>query len=237
MANRVFEDRLGCWIVPDGAGQVTPKLARLPGLAALGVKDVFLPRQAQPGDFASVRSAGLGAHLWAATDGLSAADYASRFLLDFQRFGSKGAGELNIELSSDPPLKAYMSTAVELIRTVKPHLPLRLNIAPFKAFALPIDLLQSDARLYVCEQAFYGDMSRVAESDALYDLLAWGVPLAKATVCYGAAALVPNASRVEVPWRVVGLGTRWTWSNGAIVGQLRRGVIFQDDLLADVGLL
>lgn len=240
MASRVFEDRLGCWIVPDGAGQVTSKLGRLAGLAALGVKDVFLPRQARPDDFATVRAShGLAAHLWTATDGLSADDYANRFLLDFQRFGSKGAGELNIELPSDPPLKAYMRRAVELIRTRKPNLPLRLNIAPFKAFALPIDLLQSDPRLYACEQSFYGDMSRVAESDALYDLLSWGVPLAQATVCYGGAALVPffRDNLSHGTQRVVGLGTLWTWSSAQRVGSLKRGVIFQDDLLADAGLL
>lgn len=235
MANRVFEDRLGCWIVPDGAGKVAPKLARLPGLAALGVRDVFLPRQAEPGDFQTVRGQGLGAHLWAATDGLAVEDYVNRFLLDFKRLGSRGAGELNIELPSDPPLAAYMRRAVALIRQVKPRLPLRLNVAPFKGFALPVDLLTADAHLYVCEQSFYGDMSRVAESDALYDLLSWGVPLAKATVCYGGAALVPDAP--QPPRRMVGLGTRWTWSNGAVVGSLKRGVIFQDDLLADVGLL
>jgi len=233
VANKVFEDRLGLWIIhPDNLA------SRLPGIAALGVKDVFLPRQVSPGDLKQVRDHGLYAHLWSASNQLSADDYANQVLLDVQRL-KPGAVELNIELPSDPPLKAKIRRAVELIRTRKPKLRMRLNIAPFKAFALPVDLLTSDPNLYVCEQSFYGDMSRVAESDALYDLLSWGVPLAKATVCYGAAALVPVPGRLvgDLEERVVGLGTRWTWSNGAVVGQLRRGVIFQDDLLADVGLL
>jgi hypothetical protein len=232
MADRVFEDRLGLYVIDAG------NLGRLPAIRAFGVKDVFLPRTANPPDVQRVRDAGLYAHLWAATDGLTAQDYANRTLLDIQRL-KPGAAELNLELPSDPPLKAYIRKVVGLLRTVKPNYRFRINVAPFKGFALPADLLQTDPHLYAGEQSYYGDMSRVAESDALYDLLSWGVPLAKATVCYGAAALIPRGapSPPVATSRVVGLGSRWTWSNGAVVGALRRGVIFSDDLMADMGLL
>jgi len=235
VANRVFEDRLGLYVIDAG------NLGRLPQIKAFGggmIRDVFLPRTAAPADLQRVRDAGLFAHLWAATDGLTAQEYANRTLLDIQRL-KPGACELNIELPSDPPLKGYIRTVVKAIRTVRPNYRLRVNVAPFKGFAMPADLLAADPHLYAGEQSYYGDMSRVAESDALYDLLSWGVPLAKATVCYGAAALVP---RPDTPLpatgvRVVGLGSIWTWSNGAQVGALKRGVVFSDDLMADMGLL
>lgn len=230
MANKVFEDRLGLWVITPSNLQ-----SRLPGISAFGVKDVFLPRESDGTHFQQVRDAGLFAHLWEAANQLTVEQYVSQVLADIKRL-KPGAVELNIELQTDAPLKGYIRSAVQMIRKVKPSLRMRINIAPFKGFALPVDLLTSDGNLYVCEQSFYGDLSRVAESDALYDLLSWGVPLTKATVCYGAAALAPE--RAPSPSeRVVGLGTRWTWSDGAVVGALKRGVIFQDDLMADVGLL
>lgn len=230
VANKVFEDRLGLWVInPDSLA------SRLPGIVGFGIKDVFLPRESDLEDLKRVREAGVFAHLWEAANELSVDEYVAQVLADVKRL-KPGAVELNIELKSDPPLKAYIRRAVEQLRKAKPGLRMRINIAPFKGFALPVDLLTSDPNLYVCEQSFYGDLSRVAESDALYDLLSWGVPLGKATVCYGAAALAPT--RAGSPsQRFVGLGTRWTWSDGAVVGTLKRGVIFQDDLMTDVGLL
>jgi len=215
MANRVFEDRLGLWIVNPAN---LP--SRLPGIRAYGIKDVFLPRTADPSDLDSVRAAGLYAHMWAAVDGLSASDYANRTLLDIQRL-APGAVELNVELGADLPLAAYIREVVELIRSKLKSKRLRINVAAWKAFALPGDLLRNDANLYACEQTYAGDMARYSEGDVLANLLDW-IPAAKATLCYGAAGPVPGSSG-----RVCTLPD---------LTRRNRGVIFQDDLGAEVGL-
>jgi len=213
----VFEDRLGLYVINPAN-----LASRLPGIRAFGIKDVFLPRSAAPSDLALVRAAGLYAHMWVAVDGLSARDYANRTLFDIQRLGP-GAVELNIELSADPPLKDYIAEAVSLIRSRRLRLRMRINVAPWKGFALPVGALTSDSNLYACEQTYAGDMSRYSEADAYANMIGWGVPPTKATVCYGAAGPVPGSSG-----RVCTLPDLSRWN---------RGVIFQDDLMAEVGLL
>lgn len=217
MANRVFEDRLGV-IVINSAN--VP--GRVPGFRALGIKDLFFPRTADPAHLAAVRAAGLYAHLWTAVDGLSATDYANRTLLDIQRL-APGACELNIELPSDPPLKQFITDTVRLIRTVRPLYRLRVNLAPWKAFALAGFNWVTDPNLYVCEQNYEGNMDNLlSAADVLQDLLSYGVPPAKATVCYAAHCQVLGSPRLR------------TLPN---LSRVRRGTIFSDDLLADAGLL
>jgi len=225
----VFEDgRIGLWIV--NSDNLTDRLPKIRRFANGMITDLFLPRTATRQSFQFVRDSGFfGCHLWVAVDGLSANDYAQRTVDDIVRLGA-GATDLNIELGQDDKLQPFMRTTLSIIRQTRPNYRLRLNVAPYKGQFVPMDLVQGDPNLYVGEQTYYGDMSRVSEGEALQDLLEWGCPLRKASLVYGAAALVPNG-------RVVGLGTLWTWSNGAIVRGLRRGVIFQDDLMTDVGLL
>ena len=221
MADRVFEDRVGLWVI-------TPANlpARLPAIAAYGggiIRDLFLPRTASLADLALVRAAGLYAHLWAADDDLGAIAYADRTLADVARL-KPGAVDLNPELSADAPLPAYVRTTVERIRAKRPKLRIRLNLATWKAFAFPADLLASDPNLYAAESCYLGNMdARVSEADVLADMLANHVPQAKATVCYGAAGTPPGG------------GDRVCWLPE--LGRLRRGVIFSDDLMAEVGLL
>ena len=218
MANRVFEDRLGLIVV----NPVTPA-SRLPGIRAFGIKDVFLPRTASVADLAAVRAASLYAHLWAAVDGMDARNYAARTLLDVQRLGP-GAVELNIELGSDMPLPDFIREVVTLIRGKRKSLRLRLNIAPWKGFALPADLLASDPHLYAAMQNYEGNMDNLLSAADVYaNLLDFGVPPSKATVCYAAACRVLGS-----PERVRSLPD---------LSRRQRGVIFQDDLMAEVGLL
>lgn len=225
MANRVFEDRPGVWVInpanlPD----------RLPKLEALGLLDVFLPRIAAPEDVALVRAGGCYAHLWVAPDGLNSHDLANRTLLDHARL-KPGAVELNLELSSDVQLPAYIEDVVGLIRSQRKSLRLRVNVAWRKGRFLPIPRLQSDPHLYACEQCYVDppgmSMSPTSPVDALADLLDAGVPPAKATVCYGAAGPVGGTTGPQRVCTVPHGGGWWP----------RRGVIFHDDLMADVGLL
>lgn len=220
MANRVFEDRLGVWVIspanlPD----------RLPKLKALGLVDVFLPRDATPADVARVKAGGCFAHVWAARDGLNASDYANRFLLDNQRLAFGGA-DLNIEGVADAQLGSYIREVVTLIRAQLRHKRLRLNIAPWKGFALPGDLLVSDGALYACEQNYLGNMDELlSPADVLRDMErgALGLTPDKLTVCYAAACRVRGSTE-----RLRTLPD---------LSRMRRGVVFTDDLMAEAGLL
>ncbi len=221
MANRVFEDRLGLWIVnpanlPD----------RLPKIKAFGggiIRDLFLPRSAEPADMERVRGVGLYAHLWVARDGLSATDYANRTLLDIQRL-KPGAVELNIELGSDSPLAAYVIQTVLAIRSRRKSLRMRINVAPWKGFALSRTLLRDDPNLYACEQNYEGNMDNLlSAADVLADMAAGGVPADKSTLCYAAACRV--------------LGSAERLRTLPDLSRRNRGVIFHDDLMAEAGLL
>lgn len=219
MADRVFENRLGVWNITPGNLD-----GRLPALAALGFRDVFLPRTADRGNIATVRAAGLSAHVWSAVDGLSAHDYAFRVLLDADRLGPRGF-DLNVELSSDAALPEYLQTVLGLIRSHRPNLRVRFNLAAWKGFALSRMPWDRDANIYACEQAYSGASmdNLLSAGDVLWDMTAWGVPMERATVCYAAACRV--------------LGSAERLRTLPDLTRLSRGVVFSDDLMHDAGLL
>lgn len=223
------DDRLGLWIVNLAA---LPD--RLPKIrAALGgtITDLFLPHSCTREQLDSVRAAGfVGAHLWAATDGLTAGEYVSRWRSTIARLRFNGACELNIELSSDAALEPYMRTVVGGLRGSYPQRRLRLNVAARKAPFLPVNLLETDPHLYVTEQAAFDSPERsmaalYSFADVMLELLDYGVPAFKASVCYPAACTVGGITGSQ---RVNTIPLGW---------KLRRGVIFQDDLMSDAGLL
>lgn len=220
MANRVFEDRVGLWMIDADRG-----VSRLPAIKAYAgglIRDVFMPRTSSPAHLAAVRAAGLYAHLWIAVDSRSASAMVADTLADVTRLGP-GALELNIELGSDPPLAQYVRDVVAGIRAKRKNLRMRVNLAAWKGFAAPALELAHDPNLYACEQTYLGDMMRVSEGDTYHDLLGYGCPEAKLTLCYGAAGPLPPS------------GVRGCTLPD--LGRRRRGVIFHDDLMADVGLL
>ncbi|MGH8311262.1 MAG: hypothetical protein ACRETX_15890, partial [Steroidobacteraceae bacterium] len=205
------------------------------------ISDVFVPRIAATSDMNLIRStvrpsgAKLRAQLWTVPGGQSAADYAAQVLGDIQRL-KPGVVELNIEVA-DAILHDYIRATVSAIRDKLPSRRLRVNIAPYKGVFLPSDRFQADPNLYAAEQTYYGDMSRVSEGEALLDLVEHGVPPARASLCYGAAGPTGYDSRGP-GWLVARHCTLGTlYYEGTLVRKLRRGLIFQDDLLAEVGLL
>jgi hypothetical protein len=220
VADRVFEDRVGLWIVdPDRGVSRLPALKRYAGGI---VRDVFMPRQATPAHLAAVRNARLYSHLWVAVDGRDAPTMAAETLADVARL-RPGAVELNVELGSDAGLKVFILELVHLIRAQHAKLRLRLNVGLWKAFSLPALELEHDPNLYACMQTYRGAMERASEADVYFELLGYGVPAAKATLCYGAAGPVPPQGN-----RVCTLPD---------LSRRNRGVIFHDDLMVDVGLL
>ena len=217
----VFGDRrLGVWNIspanlPD----------RLPKFRAYGITDVFLPRTATTVDVKRVRDAGYFVGLWEAVNGRTAGAMAIAVVADLRRLGV-GPADLNVELPTDAALEPYMRALVSSIRAPMPSRRLRLNVAWRKGGFLPVDLLASDPNLYACEQGYFGDMELASPADALEDLLDAGVPMGKAAVCYGAAGL--SAGRSSSTETRVGLLPVWA---------PRRGVVFQDDLMAEAGML
>lgn len=214
MGPHVYGDgRLGLWgIDPDRF------VSRAAAIREFGVTDAFLPRTATREHKRAVRAADLFCHLWTAPHNRGPFRLGRESVEDLARIGA-GALELNIELP-DERLPSYIREAVGAVRELKPKLPLRVNIAPFKARFLPVDLFVSDPNLFVIEQAYGGNMEqRFSESDCLMDLLDAGVPLAKCSIMYGAHVGSPVRQRALPDWL------------------RRRSSIYQDDLLADAGYL
>lgn len=224
------DDRLGLWIV--NPANLTDRLPKIAGALAGTITDLFLPPTATAADRTKVLAFGNGRFrgclMYAvARESITPENFAVEVLSDTARIGA-GAADLNVELDGDPArISDYCRRTVARIRQSRPSFRLRLNLAWRKGVAVPVDLVAADPNLYVVEQDYamtFGDMTPTSSADALDDLIAAGVPRAKAAVCYGAAGPVfpPPAPRV------VTLGVGW---------RLRRGVIFQDDLMAEVGLL
>lgn len=218
------DDRLGCWFTPtDAPAAFTAKLRhRLPHVAALGVTDAFLPREASLTDKALVAEARLFAALWERPpSGKTPAQYAAQAIADVDRL-KMGALELNIEGVPDEKLAAFISDTVRPIRQKKPLLRLRINVVPYKGAYLAPRPFIDDPQLYLVVQNFLGNMDRrVAEDHLVRDVVDAGVPAHKVSVMYGAHISPGNAAP-----RVASLPeVRW------------RGSIFSDDLLADAGLI
>lgn len=214
----VFGDgRKGCWFIPSTS--FSDKLRhRAPQVAAIGVTDAFLPREATLADKAVVRDAGLYVALWEGPPhGLSAKEYAARALADLKRLGIS-ALELNIEGVPDAELESFVRSTVSAIRKTRRALRMRINVVPFKGVYLPDDLFVSDAQLYVIVQNYLGNMdTRVAEDEIVRELVDNGIPWAKCSVMYGAHVGSPRVPSLPA--------TRY------------RGSLYSDDLLADAGYI
>lgn len=231
---------VGLWVVsPANLADRLPKIAQLWGGL---ISDVFVPGAATLAQAdairATVRPQGKGklrAQLWAAANQLPVAAYAAGVLADSQRLKA-GVADLNIEVP-DAGLADYVREAVTLIRAERPKFKLRVNIAPTKGFGLVGLPFGNDPYLHACEQDYYGDMSRFSSDMALSDLLDYGVPRDRASVCYGVASPI-GWTGGERPWstqRHFSLGTLYFQAQH--VRNLKHGIIYQDDLLVEMGLL
>lgn len=221
MANRVFEDRVGLWVVDPVRG-----IARRSAIRAFGgglIRDVFMPHHSTAAQLDAIREVGLYAHLWTAADGLSAADLAARTLADVAR-AKPGAVDLNVEGVPDLVLGLYCAELVARIRKRLRSRRLRIVLAPWKGFVVPYLPLATDRALYVCAENYGGNMVELyASEDVAHDLRAWGAPADAVTVMYAAHCRVLGSRERQ---RVLPDLRKW-----------HRGVIFQDDLMADAGLL
>src|SRR3954465_876185 len=225
--------RVGLWV--NSPANLFP-LNTIAGVAGGMFPDVFLPRAATAADMTKVRNttrpdgSKLKAQLYEIPLSSDTPEqFAQRVSDDIVRL-APGVVELDIE-RKDSELPGFIHDTVASLRARRPSFLFRVNVEPFKGWALPIDLLQTDPNLYAAEQTYFGDMSRVSESDVLSDLVGRGVPWSKATICYGAAGPTDlSGSR--------GITLPNVLYQGHFSGRkLSGGMVFTDDLLAEKGLI
>lgn len=217
----VFGDnRMGIWIInnqnlTDKLKHVLPRLRK----AVPFLTDVFLPEEATVLQRSLVRDNNFFSHLYTIPHGRGPNAYADQSAAAHTRLGG-GALELNVEIPDDQ-IRNYVAETVVRLRKTKPKLPVRINIAPFKARYLPVSMIEADPNLYVIEQAYFGNMDgRASEADCLLDLIENGVPVDKSSIMYGVLNGNPRVNSLPSGIR------RW-----------QRGSIYSDDLMLDAGLL
>lgn len=223
------ENRLGLWAIENAS--LTDKLRHVLPRARTplpNLTDIFLPVGAPLAAKDVVRANNFFAHLYLVAHGTSAKALAAQGLSERNRLNI-GALEFDLEGAAVQPdlpkLGAYATELVGEIRKTNPNLPVRLNVPPFKGYALPVALINRDPQLFVIAQAYYGNMDgRLSESDVKDDLLDHGIDEAKVKIHYAVmAGPDPNNRAVVLP--------------GAAYKPLTEGSVYDDDLLIDSGLL
>jgi hypothetical protein len=221
-------NRVGIWAVENA--NLTDKLKHvLPRAKALipNLTDIFLPLSASTAARDVVRQNNFFAHLYCVahdTDAVTLAKLAKAARL---RLGT-GAIEVDLEGAAvqpdKPALASYQRRFVGEIRRTNPNLPLRLNVPPYKGYALDIGQLIDDPQLFVIAQAYYGNMDgRLSESDVMLDLLDFAVPRAKAKIQYAVMTGEPDDRQFVLP--------------GADYKPITEGSVYDDDLLIESGRL
>lgn len=219
-------NRVGLWVasgdnLPDKLRHILPRSRTLiPNLS-----DIYLPIEATSQARDVVRQNDLYAHLYVVANGVPAVELAKQAKARRLMLGT-GAIEVDLEGAAVQPdlpaMAGYAKAFVAEIRRTNPRLPLRLNVPPYKGYALPIQLIIDDPQLFVIAQAYYGNMDgRLSEADVLLDLLDYGVPRAKAQIHY---AVMANEPRTFV-------------LPGADYKPLTQGSVYIDNLLLDSGRL
>jgi len=225
-------NRLGLWIIPNA--NLTDKLIHvLPRLRRANVipnlTDIFLPPEATIGHKDQCRVAGFFVHTYDVVHSVDAVTLAKKMIAKRKALGT-GAIEVDLEGAAvqpdQPALNNYIVAFVREVRRTNPNLPVRLNVPPFKGYALPAALIRDDPNLFVIAQAYFGNQDgRCSEADVILDLLDWGIPRQKIAVMYGVLAdRQPTGDRV------------YALPNPEYK-PLLTGSVFSDDLLLEAGLL
>lgn len=209
--------------------------------------DIFLPRTATLTQMETIRNTirpnnlYMRAQLWMQVDGLSPIELAARINDDISRL-KPGCVEIDVELGNDADLNPYITKLHANLRNgftfngkqyrARPSFLFRIDSGAQKQQFMPASLFKSDPAFYYSPQSYYGDMSPVNYDETLRDAIKAGIPEDKISVCYGAAG--PTGFDPE---RVCTLGTIFYQSQLIGYRRIRRGLVFQDDLMVEVGLL
>lgn len=222
-------NRVGLWVIPNEG--LTAKLAHLLPRVRVPIPnltDIYLPPEAQRSHRDQCREAGFFVHTYDVTRNDAPEVVAARMLKKREELGT-GAIEIDLEgeaVQPDKPnLAAWATKFVGTVRRTNPKLPVRLNVTPYKGFALPVTLINSDPQLFIIVQSYFGNQDgRLSEADVLEDLLDWGIARPKIQIMYPVMAENPQGDRV------------YTLPNPEFK-PITKGSVYQDDLLLDAGLL
>ncbi len=222
-------NRLGLWAVENA--NLTDKLKHILPRARgplPNLTDIFLPLNASLAAKDIVRTNNFYAHLYCVVHSTPAATLAKQALDARRRLGT-GAIEFDLEGAAVQPdlpaLKKYAVDLVSAVRKTNPNLPIRLNVPPYKGYALPVDLINNDPQLFVIAQAYHGNMDgRLSESDVKDDLLDFAIDRKKIKIQYAVAVGAdPNKRVCVLP--------------APSYKPLTEGSVYDDDLLLDMGLV
>ena len=215
------DDRLGLWAIENSG--LTDKLKHvLPRVrSVMPVTDIFLPPSATLIDKQVVRDNGFFVAGYDVANGRGPTVLGDAMVGTANRLGL-AVLEADIELPNDDKLAPYITAFVKRVRMHKPNIRLRINVAPFKGYRLPISLFESDPNLFVIAQAYSGNMDgRLSEADVLSDLLDWGIHPDDASVMYG--VMNGNPRVYTLP--------------STVYRAPKRGSLYSDDLLIGAGVL
>jgi hypothetical protein len=221
--------RVGLWVIPNA--NLTDKLKHVLPRARgpiPNLTDIYLPPEAQKSHADQCRQAGFFVNTYDVAHTTDPALCAKR-MKAHRALLKSGALEIDLEgaaVQPDKPRLADWTRAFHKeIRRTNPNLPVRLNVTPFKGYALPVSLINNDPHLHVIVQAYFGNQDgRLSEADVLEDLLDWGVLRQKIQIMYAVLAENPQQQRV------------YAMPNPEYKA-ITKGSIYQDDLLIDAGLL
>lgn len=213
---------------------------RIARMKQLGFTDVFLPRNVVDGDgvilytttkndLQTVKDATLFPAMWFVPEkDQTAKAFTTTVLGTIDQLAPNGiTTELNIEMA-DEKLSGFVTSTIGYIRAKRKGLRLRINIAPFKARFMPAIFFTTDPQLYLCEQAYFGNMEGLASvDDVRRDMVDSNIPVDKGSVCFAGACEYPESDFEGRLPAIPAMSIR----------EIRRGTVFQDDLLAEVGVL
>lgn len=216
--------RRGLWVasspnLTDKLKHFVPRLrAAIPNLT-----DVFLPPEAGMSHKDQLRQGNFYVHTYDVARDRTPQEFAKAALAARKRQGT-GALELNFEggAITDSGMSAYIVAAVKQVRVNHPNLSVRINVVPFKGRFLPVALINDDPQLYVCAQAYGGNMEILyAADEVLDDLTTHGVFPQKANVMHAVMCAPAPLTQRQVTLPAV----------------RDKGAFYIDDLLLDAGLL
>jgi hypothetical protein len=184
--------------------------------------DVFLPPEAGPIHKDILKQNNFFVHMYAVAHDRSPVEFADYAVARHKAQGV-GALELNFEGGNitDGTLASYMEATMKRVRSKKPNLPVRANVVPFKGRYVSVQAINNDPQLYVCVQAYGGNMDILYAADEVKeDLVTYGVYPHKVTVMHAVMC------------------SRGTGPRQLTLPAVRdKGAFYIDDLLLDAGLL
>ena len=219
-------NRRGIWVASNS--NLTDKLKHFaPRLrnAIPNLTDVFLPPEATSAHKDILRTNNFFVHMYDVARDRGPIEFADAALARHKAQGT-GALELNFEGGpiTDAGMAAYVTATIKRVRARKPNRAVRINVVPFKGQFLPVDLINDDAQLFVCAQAYGGNMDILYAADEVKDDL----------TDHG---ILPQ--KVNVMHAVMCDTTDDFWDDRQVTLPVVRdkGAFYIDDLLLDAGLL